>query len=483
MTTLPSDIPSFEGGANITIGSKAGTNKTLKELFESTRNDLVVLETDVNAIPELTRYVDPNAPAGGDGSLLKPYNLIQDAIDDIETWAPNYYGVYIFGNIKVINGDSVTIDENLLIRKDKLILTLDGDGCNFAPSSGDAITITNASDASLATWQTSRTYSDLAPRSTPEVGPFFIDIMNFESGGLPADRHLIVLLGVKGDASADTTSFCASCNLRNGDMHGGSGSGRAIYARNAGIVVFHSCRVGESEFHQVNTLLASEQNSFRETFDISYDIADPEGYAHGGFDDVTFESGNAFRKKVTFGNGITDIRVDATHFLGEVEFNDDAEISRFKGCYIGGNLDINGTGALPMEDVTVAGDVDIVAAGNLDAKGCKFLGDFTAAAGAGVVSLADSPVLGSVTDAGDKITHTRAGVRAGKVTAAGAGDEVVAFGTTMGTDRYVVSITQEDTGGGVTTAMVKSGTVAATGFTMTVGGAGIFHWKAEVLTQ
>jgi hypothetical protein len=204
------------------------------------------------------------------------------------------------------------------------------------------------------------------------------------------------------------------------------------------------------------------------------------GCRSGSIDACKINPNAAIVGKCELGVGVPFI-VKSSWIDGEVELNDDA-VATISESYIGGALDINGDGAHVFKNVTVAGNVDIVATGNLDAKGCRFLIDLQALAGAGVVTLADSPVLRTIVDAGNKITHTRAGVRAGKVTAAGAGDEAIVFGTTLGTNRYIVTITQEDDGTGVTTAFVKSGTVAATGFTMTVGGAGIFHWKAEVLT-
>jgi hypothetical protein len=227
--------------------------------------------------------------------------------------------------------------------------------------------------------------------------------------------------------------------------------------------------------------LAANPTDFYSTFSAAFDATDPMGSCDGAPVFCKFQSGGRLGGKVTIGKGIPFI-ANSVQFDGEVELNDNA-VATISDSYIGGALDINGTGAHVFKDVTVVGNADLVDTGNLDAKGCKFLGNFAAAAGAGVVTLADSPVLGSITDASNKIVHSRAGVRAGTVTAAGAGDNAIVFATTFGTARYIVTITQEDNGSGVTTAFVKSGTKAATGFTMTVGGAGIFHWKAEVLTQ
>jgi hypothetical protein len=404
MTTLPSDIPSFEGGANITPGVKSGNNKTLKELFEATRNDLIALETDVNAIPELTRYVDPNAPAGGDGSLLKPYNLIQDAIDDIETWAPNYFGFYIMGSIEIVGGPSVIIDENLIATQDNLFLYIVGNGASINPSSGEPFIMSNATKASIETWRTTHVYSDLQPKATPGKGPLICNLQGFGDITGGSGSHGACVLGVKGDATADTTElgwlYISSVNVNSGAGYS------SIYLRNANGAYLMGGRYARPvTVLQTSQFFSDRSVQLRGGFYAEFDIADSEGYADAGFDYFQIKPGNFIFDKCTLGKGITKIQVDAAHFLGEVEFNDDAEISRFKGCHIGGNLDINGTGALPMEDVTVAGDADIVAAGNLDAKGCKFLGDFTAAAGAGVVDIHDSKITGVLTDPGDKVAR------------------------------------------------------------------------------
>lgn len=64
--------------------------------------------------------------------------------------------------------------------------------------------------------------------------------------------------------------------------------------------------------------------------------------------------------------------------------------------------------------------------------------------------------------------------KAGFVTAAGAGDEVVVFGTAFPDANYAVVIGPGSVSGGT----VKDGTIAAGGFTITAGGAGIIGWIA-----
>jgi hypothetical protein len=69
--------------------------------------------------------------------------------------------------------------------------------------------------------------------------------------------------------------------------------------------------------------------------------------------------------------------------------------------------------------------------------------------------------------------------RAGVVTATGAGDEVVTFPALP--TPYAITYGVEDTGSGSATVVVKQSTITSTGFTLTVGGAAKFHWRAKTI--
>jgi len=64
--------------------------------------------------------------------------------------------------------------------------------------------------------------------------------------------------------------------------------------------------------------------------------------------------------------------------------------------------------------------------------------------------------------------------KAGFVTAGGAGDVAVAFPTAFADANYAVSLGPGSVSGGT----VKDGTIAAGGFTIVAGGAGIIGWTA-----
>lgn len=83
---------------------------------------------------------------------------------------------------------------------------------------------------------------------------------------------------------------------------------------------------------------------------------------------------------------------------------------------------------------------------------------------------------------GDKTLAELLGAyKSGRVVAAGAGDEAVAFAEAFDDTDYTILVTFEDTAGGglPATAFVKDATKAAGGFTLTVSAAGTYHWIAR----
>lgn len=67
--------------------------------------------------------------------------------------------------------------------------------------------------------------------------------------------------------------------------------------------------------------------------------------------------------------------------------------------------------------------------------------------------------------------------KAGTLTAAGAGDEVVAFTTAFPDANYAIALGPGSVSGGT----VKDATKAAGGFTIVAGGAGVIDWTAIYL--
>lgn len=482
MRNLPVDH--FDGHANLTQHQKNAAGPTLAEQMGLIYDDVEEINSDIDTLneplTEYTRYVDLNAPAGGNGSIHRPYQTIQAAVDDVEAIAETAPAWSIF-TIKIGAGwyyETVVITGG----NPTAYLGLEGEVGTYIWAYGDGIICSNATPASISTWRASRNYADLVAPTIPHMGFAQIKIQNImiTADASAPNCHALAVLGVPGDDTPTTTEFgnvyIEYCSFTAED--------NGIYCRNTNIIIVsHSPRSWSTrriKLDQVRYFLASNFRIYSGII-ASYDATDPLGHVKDGFQFLGVQDCSFYNGVLTLGEGITNCAVRSSLIGNNITLNDDC-VLECDHSYIGGILDINGTGAHVFKDVTVAGNTDLVGTGNLTASGCKFLGNLTAASGAGVVALNDSPILGSLTDPDDKVTMTRAGVRAGTVTAAGAGDEVIAFASTLGTTRYIITITQEDNGAGATTAVVKSGTKAAGGFTMTVGGAGIFHWKAEMLT-
>ena len=65
-------------------------------------------------------------------------------------------------------------------------------------------------------------------------------------------------------------------------------------------------------------------------------------------------------------------------------------------------------------------------------------------------------------------------IKTGRVTAAGAGDEVVTFAVAFADTSYSIALSPGSVSGGT----VKDGTETAAGFTIVAGGAGVIGWTA-----
>ena len=96
-------------------------------------------------------------------------------------------------------------------------------------------------------------------------------------------------------------------------------------------------------------------------------------------------------------------------------------------------------------------------------------------------SVSDHGNLSGLSDDDHVIYQLRDEVRLGRATVAGAGAEVIVFSSALESDDYVVSVMPEDTGAGFGSFGLKNGTRSAAGFTLTVGGAGIYHWRAQLV--
>jgi hypothetical protein len=405
-------------------------------------------------------YVNGSAPAGGNGTFVSPFTLIQSALDKAATFNTARTGVPIL--IDVANG---TYAENLTWFGQEPI-TLTGSSVanevSVKPASGCPLTITNATPASLATYNISGTYSDLV---NDGPGPGTVSIRNIlfraNAGVFPGIRAL----GVKGDPGTPTTTAFLTFFTIDASAGVSAGGTVDIFAKNVNMLL--------------NTMVKGGIMQLR---NVSY--PDLSGGRLGGNLDIEYNAASADGTPV-YGLGYLEIYL-CTVMGGTGIQIAGSQVANIRECDIEtGVLNCDGTSVVTIQGGRVGGAVDLEAGVTFTASGTEFMSTLTAAAGAGVVTLNNSPVLGATTDAGGKIIHND-NVKSGVHTFGGAGDGVIDFSALPGImadfpagTTYSVDLSCEDTGAGYSTLMVKTGTIALTGFTITASAACKANWTAR----
>jgi hypothetical protein len=147
-----------------------------------------------------------------------------------------------------------------------------------------------------------------------------------------------------------------------------------------------------------------------------------------------------------------------------------------------GRLDVNDTATVTLYGGFSDGAVDLEAGANGYFYGVAFYDTLTIAAGAGVVAEAGSSFRALITDASNKLQHAGEDRYGTYDEAAGAGTRAIAFTPNFPNGATIVmEITFESLGGAYQTGMVANGTLVHTGFSLTTGGNGRFHWHAHKL--
>jgi len=478
MSTIPTtDKNYFNGGQNINSGGRAGNDQILPEILTIIKSKLSSLEDNAQlVIPSHTIYVDISSSATiENGSIATPYKSIQAAID----YADTLVGADIYKPARLRIAPGLYQEDLILKSSNTVILEGSGAGSVFIyGTTGPALTVTNATLESLDTYRSSGTYSDLDPEATPVAGPQGLLAKDIFFGTFAANTNAVEFLGVKGDTEGGDATDFGGANFYLCSMIG-DGTGVGIYARNSSGL----SAVGIGSYADI-TMINVKTSIFQECvvgdYSLLWNAADPNGKPTGVL-------GNHRIENLRYGAGTITIEDAQLGVWGGLNSHGDFIVNGTGELLLYGvdnritGFDVNDTGEVTIYDGSTNGDVDIEAGASFAAYNHPIFGDFTVAAGAGVVTLENSPVSGLITDAGSKIVHSRSGVRAGVITATGAGDEVVSFATNFPTTKYIVSVTCEDTGSGIGSFVIKNGTLAVGGFTLTVGGAAKYHWKAELL--
>ena len=396
MALIP-EIPDdhFDGEANI---SRSHTSeKNLATLIQATRDAIVINENNIAALSVISdnvRYVDVNnSNPTPDGSLSNPYTSIQDAIDEFES-----IGGFTRTNSAMIYVESGTYAEALVIHQPGINIMCRAQSSSYTspyiqviPPSGEAaLTLTNATPASLAAYNASGVYSDLVNQG--DAGPNANSFSGFRLAPPWGTAMPVRLLGVKGDDSPDTTDFGNFIQFYE-CLFVGQVSNVAFYARNAGVVNFVLCdSISAIEF--INCYFSQLYYSILEGVKSKYDAADPEG-----------------RHRYTGTTFALDRLIDCTMQGAQNNSNViDNRLFETSGCTLGTRDKVQNTellnGAIWRShntgirgEVNAAGDIDITAYGSM------IDGDFILGSGPGIVDWSGGGWTGDLTDPDNKLAR------------------------------------------------------------------------------
>lgn len=405
MTTIPNiGSDHFDGQTNLGRGGRVGDEMILANFIRASRTDMISVEERLDLLETLnptdtkTVYVAQGATAlDADGSVLRPYSDLQDAIDAVEADNPSGYntvmvlpGIYT-GPFEVHSNTSVVGVSGVGHGADVVITAAAGE----VP-----LTYTNATSASLAAYRSSGIYSDLVNQG--DAGPQDFAIANlvvFEAGyGLG-----IELLGVKGDATVNTTDFCGY----SGGPRAWGGFIENVYiygvfsVKNANyITINNSLMYGLNSYNSAVLFVSNSQ--FYTSFTLEQDAASGDGAPVAALKDASILYAMLVDPTLT-DCGVYFIQCCVN---GTVFTMDDASSAVVKGGVIGCAVDLNGTADLTAYNVNIIDDV--VAEGGVTATlfDVSILGDVTLAnPGAGAWSWTGGIRAGTLTDVGGRLTR------------------------------------------------------------------------------
>lgn len=414
---------------------------------------------------------------GANGSLILPFPTIMAAVAKAETLIPPPSGA-----------DPVLIDigpgvfaESVVVRCDGLIFK----GSNYLatiiePVDGPCFCATNATLESLADFHVSGTFSDLHPQVPYTDGPKTLVLQHIMlRSALAAGNHrCLELLGVK-DPGTGTTGFLDKFSMQYCQLQGTVMPGVAAYtyARNANYIELIDTfsggggGAGGDNFYNIGMTFLYDA-SLAAYF--SYITGDPDGEpTWGNLGHYIYSTSSADWR---FEDETLAYFYDCD--LDNLNVVDTAYVYGLRSSF--GHQTVSNTGELEYDGCYFREELTIGATATVTLRDCHVEGTTAITGGAGVVTEIDCTFKGLITDATNKLVHggmDRYGVYP---EAAGAGDRPISFSPAFpATATIVVTLMFESTGGVYATGMIKNGTLANTGFTLTTGGNGKFHWHAH----
>jgi hypothetical protein len=340
----------------------------------------------VDGAADRTFYVRKSGSATGTGARNNPFLTIQAAVDAAALLVPAPDTTH---PAVVDVGVGVWV-ENVIHDVDGLFIVGKGPRSTMIDNpTGHSYTFTNATRASIVTYNTSGVYSDLINNGS--AGPIFGGLFDIGIKSNAAGKHSIRLLGVKGDSGAGLRTNFGSYQIYIINVFslqwGGSGA-NGFYARNTGgIFIFNSYIVGPWSCFNCSSV-GVMNNNMGGYANFDYDSADPDGQPTAGRGTTTLRqlphldlniSGEVYL--IGDNCGFYDVMVeDTAYFLpmcssfDVLDFNDTAVIV-INGGYARGSLSIEGGVTAEINGLTVHGVTTIDAgAGVVTASNCVFTG-------------------------------------------------------------------------------------------------------------
>jgi hypothetical protein len=469
------DEDHFSGGQNLNTGSRSGFDiPILPELLQELQNSVenIILPTHIVYVDKYSISPVEN------GSISSPFKTIQGAVDYV---SPLSSATSLY-QIRVANG---TYNESILVTHNGAFFSILGSHkyfCEIVAPSGPAICVSNATEESIAVYHTTGDYADLQPQSPPVAGPSAVFISGIKLKATSSNFWACVeALGVKGDYTADTTQLLGTYGFIIEDcliQLTSVGTYRYAYFRNATLVQLLGNGSGNGGSNSYVEFFNSAYITIQRDIPrikATYNVADPYGRSRYDRCEITAKNTIISAKHEFYGGAKFDVWGASSPYAGstDITMNDTSQLRLF-GTALYGALYINDNAIATLLGTSIFSNVTLEALASFTASASYIKGNLVAPLGAGVVTLSNTDVEGTITDSGGKITHKSPRERSGTATSAGAGDVAVVFSPALSRANYRVSLGNIGAGG----AVVKAGSKTVNGFTLTFAAAGDCDWSA-----
>jgi hypothetical protein len=423
MTTIPEIISGhFEGQMNLTNGHRRGEDATLEEILRAARTNITNLNSGLSSSKSV--YVNPAGIADTpDGSKEAPFLTIQAALDYAETLgAPSLVWVDIL-SIVIAPG----LYEERPVYHGQWGIVLHAEVVSTIPtveirgSGGPTLTITNATPASLVTYNASGDYADLVWQGNDGCKAFYADGIYFSNW---SSKTAIQLLGVVETTTTEFGDYQVGffrCSTSTAATYG-------LYSRNCKGITFQN-PTNPWDIGIFNASYVQARGCLIETLELEYDGSSIYGRPADGAptegtvnfydgyiediicseDQVAVFHGVSVNESVVINDSANVKFIDCTiddagSETYPIDINDTATVTFDSGRVIS-DTHIEGGATVVFRDFHFAGDLNVtVGAGTVTCHRPHIEGDVTLDNGAGAVVFNGGEYMGALTDVGGRLT-------------------------------------------------------------------------------